>query len=103
MVFFNKVLFFRCMAWLTALQGERVWAPHATSGWVVASVLSQDATGVLVQTDGGEELRVADSKLLPFSPESVAYYNDMIQISDLVEPVLLHNLRKRYEADKIYV
>ena len=30
-------------------------------------------------------------------------YDDMVKIDDLNEPIMLHNLKKRFEKDKIYV
>lgn len=51
-----------------------------------------------------EEFVLKDDQLFLYTPESLEKeYDDMVKIDDLNEPVLLHNLSKRYTQDKIYV
>lgn len=48
-------------------------------------------------------MKVARSELLPANPDIVEGVDDLIQLSYLNEPSVLHNLRFRYAQDMIYV
>jgi len=48
-------------------------------------------------------MRVARTDLLPANPDILEGVDDLIQLSYLNEPSVLHNLRFRYSQDMIYV
>ena len=48
-------------------------------------------------------IKVARSELLPANPDILEGVEDLIQLSYLNEPSVLHNLQSRYSQDMIYV
>lgn len=48
-------------------------------------------------------MRVARIELLPANPDLLEGVDDLIQLSYLNEPSVLHNLQFRYSQDMIYV
>jgi myosin-5 len=48
-------------------------------------------------------MEVARTELLPANPDILEGVDDLIQLSYLNEPSVLHNLRFRYSQDMIYV
>lgn len=48
-------------------------------------------------------LKAATPNVLPANPEILEGVDDLVQLSYLNEPAVLHNLDFRYAQDKIYV
>jgi len=48
-------------------------------------------------------MKVARTDLLPANPDILEGVDDLIQLSYLNEPSVLHNLQFRYSQDMIYV
>ena len=48
-------------------------------------------------------MKVARLELLPANPDILEGVDDLIQLSYLNEPSVLHNLKYRYSEDMIYV
>lgn len=48
-------------------------------------------------------MKIPRGELLPANPDVLDGADDLIQLSYLNEPSVLHNLRYRYILDKIYV
>lgn len=76
---------------------------HSTQGWVLGSVVKQEADGITVRLEDGSEMKVPEAKVVPFSPEALEDHDDLCKMNDLTEPALFHNLRMRYNSNNIYV
>lgn len=50
-----------------------------------------------------QEIRVSATKLLPANPAFLEGVDDLIKLSYLNEPSVLHDLDYRYSKDQIYV
>ena len=46
---------------------------------------------------------VSNENILPANPDILEGVDDLLQLSYLNEPSVLHNIRQRYACDKIYV
>ena len=83
--------------------GSRVWFrardKNASDPWREGTVVRLRGDQVVVKTSDGEhECSAADAPLSnPGQP-----VEDLVQLNNLNEPSLLHNLRARYEHDDIY-
>lgn len=79
-----------------------LWAP--VDGYQLGKILQDPSTPpnrvkVLV---GEKEYTFPEAQTIPFLPGSDAVVDDLISLNTLNEPVILNNLRKRYEKDIIY-
>lgn len=80
----------------------RVWCRLQSGQWELGqihSTLGETATAVLFD---GTVVKVARRELLPANPDILEGVDDLIQLSYLNEPSVLHNLHYRYRHDIIY-
>lgn len=100
--------------WRDALSGlkknSRVWCLSSDNTWTLGVVQSTSDEESIVSTMDGQSqsrnqrrlLKLPSSKILPANPIILEGVDDLIQLSYLNEPAVLHNLRYRYVKDKIY-
>lgn len=100
--------------WRDALSGlkknSRVWCLNSENKWTLGVVQSTSEAESIVSTTDNQSrsrahhrlLKLPSSKLLPANPIILEGVVDLIQLSYLNEPAVLHNLRYRYVEDKIY-
>lgn len=85
--------------------GEWVWVPHPTEAYVAAKVLSKSGKNITVQTEQGEQMQVGPKTGATFPLQWTSLQrivSDLTLLDDINAPLILHNLRKRFEQDKIY-
>eukprot|EP00013_Stygamoeba_regulata_P023515 CAMPEP_0177666056 /NCGR_PEP_ID=MMETSP0447-20121125/21382_1 /TAXON_ID=0 /ORGANISM="Stygamoeba regulata, Strain BSH-02190019" /LENGTH=1567 /DNA_ID=CAMNT_0019172187 /DNA_START=105 /DNA_END=4808 /DNA_ORIENTATION=- len=85
--------------------GNWVWAPHDTEGWVPGQVTQTYA-------DGSFDLQLQDGAIenFPAGTETVTCYQsslkrsvpDLVQMDDVNEAMIAHNLKLRFQNDEIY-
>eukprot|EP00607_Mallomonas_marina_P003005 CAMPEP_0182433724 /NCGR_PEP_ID=MMETSP1167-20130531/65192_1 /TAXON_ID=2988 /ORGANISM="Mallomonas Sp, Strain CCMP3275" /LENGTH=134 /DNA_ID=CAMNT_0024622777 /DNA_START=31 /DNA_END=431 /DNA_ORIENTATION=- len=88
--------------------GSWVWITNEKDRYLPAQVLSGFRKGeaTTVRTEDGEDHRLSaamTAEILDCNPEALnSNIDDLINISDLNEMSILHNLRIRYKEDLIY-
>ncbi|KAH7423020.1 hypothetical protein KP509_12G036000 [Ceratopteris richardii] len=96
---------------LTVLKkNSRVWCLSSENTWTLGVVQSTGNEESIVSTIDGQSqswtnhllVKVPSSKILPANPIILEGVDDLIQLSYLNEPAVLHNLRFRYMGNKIY-
>uniref|UniRef100_A0A8B9Q2V9 Myosin motor domain-containing protein n=1 Tax=Apteryx owenii TaxID=8824 RepID=A0A8B9Q2V9_APTOW len=89
-------------------QGARVWIPDCTEVWRVAEVTRgyEEGDNVLhLRLEDGLELAYPFGSQLPplCNPDCISGEDDLVALSYLHEPAVLHSLRVRFlEANAIY-
>jgi len=82
--------------------GQWVWAPDEAQAYVAAKILTSGAT-MSVQTEEGQTFNVPQKKCFPLQWASLQrVVADLTLLDDINAPLILHNLKKRFEQDKIY-
>ncbi|XWS52002.1 hypothetical protein CRYUN_Cryun11dG0030300 [Craigia yunnanensis] len=79
-----------------------VWCRLSDGVWGSGTIQSTSGEESFVSLSNGNVVKVSTSELLPANPEIVEGVNDLIQLSYLNEPSVLHNLKYRYSRDMIY-
>ncbi|XWS27952.1 hypothetical protein CRYUN_Cryun25bG0024500 [Craigia yunnanensis] len=79
-----------------------VWCRLSNGVWGSGTIQSTSGEESFVSLSNGNVVKVSTSELLPANPEIVEGVNDLIQLSYLNEPSVLHNLKYRYCRDMIY-
>ena len=82
-----------------------MWAPHQTHCFVPAKIYSQQGGMIHLQAQDGEMISVkAGTQLEPLLLSSLQRVTpDLVLLDVMNNPLILHNLRKRFEKDEIYV
>lgn len=82
----------------------RVWCLTSEYNWIAGTVVSAEDkdTEAMVRTADHKVIRVNVTRLQPANPDILEGVYDLIKLSYLNEPSVLHNLDFRYEQDKIY-
>ncbi|XP_020570932.1 myosin-2-like isoform X2 [Phalaenopsis equestris] len=80
----------------------RVWCPFLDSGWEQGNVQSLSGQHAKIFLSGGKMSTVHVESLLPANPNILDGTEDLIQLSYLNEPSLLHSLKCRFSNDLIY-
>lgn len=85
--------------------GEKkfIWFETSKDTYAPAEILSEDAKNVTARLPDGKEVKVEKEKANFMNPPKFDGVEDCAQLSHLNEPAVLDNLRKRYNADIIYV
>ncbi|KAG7957387.1 hypothetical protein I3843_11G172000 [Carya illinoinensis] len=78
----------------------RVWC--WLTKWESGTIQSTSREEALVSLSCGNVMKIPRGELLPANPDVLDGADDLIQLSYLNEPSVLHNLRYRYILDKIY-
>lgn len=80
----------------------RIWCRLKSGEWESGEIKSTQGDEASVIRKDGSVLKVSTSELLPANPEILEGVDDLIQLSYLNEPSVLHNLQYRYSHDKFY-
>ncbi|XP_028779865.1 myosin-2 isoform X2 [Neltuma alba] len=79
-----------------------VWCRPPSGKWALGQIQSTSGGEAFVSLSHGDIMKVARSEILPANPDILEGVDDLIQLSYLNEPSVLHNLRFRYSQDMIY-
>ncbi|CAK8535181.1 unnamed protein product [Lathyrus sativus] len=79
-----------------------VWCRQPKGKWGLGRIQSTSGEQANVSLSNGEIMKVARTELLPANPDILEGVDDLIQLSYLNEPSVLHNLQFRYSQDMIY-
>ncbi|XVE80224.1 hypothetical protein DITRI_Ditri14bG0122500 [Diplodiscus trichospermus] len=79
-----------------------VWCRLSHGVWGSGTIQSTSGEESFVSLSNGNVVKVSTSELLPANPEIVEGVHDLVQLSYLNEPSVLHNLKYRYSRDMIY-
>ncbi|KAL3503279.1 hypothetical protein ACH5RR_037728 [Cinchona calisaya] len=80
----------------------RVWCRLRNSQWELGQIQSTIGQKASVLLSDGSVLSVPIGELLPANPDILEGVDDLIQLSYLNEPSVLHNLQNRFSRDIIY-
>ncbi|KAL2472850.1 Myosin-2 [Forsythia ovata] len=80
----------------------RVWCWRPNKLWESGLIQSISGDKALVLLSDGSVVTVPTGELLPANPDILEGVHDLIQLSYLNEPSVLHNLQYRYSQDIIY-
>ncbi|XP_068639528.1 myosin-1-like [Aristolochia californica] len=80
----------------------RVWCRLPQGDWELGKIQSISGEDVCVLLAGGNIKTVSTENILPANPDILEGIDDLIQLSYLNEPSVLHNLQKRYSKDEVY-
>lgn len=86
-------------------QGDLFWAPHAEEGYVCGKVIQtyMDGSKDLVLDSGEIHTTHPDDELHPASKVMMnKNMDDLVQMDEITEQMITHNLRKRFHNDQIY-
>lgn len=81
------------------LQG---WCQLPNGEWTLGRILSTSGGESIVSHSEGKVLKLKTESILPANPEILDGVDDLMQLSYLSEPSVLHNLQYRYDRDMIY-
>ncbi|CAK9214046.1 unnamed protein product [Sphagnum jensenii] len=87
---------------LFIVQNLRVWCLSKENIWVSGVVLSAEDTQAVIRTSDGQIITASSGMLQPANPDILEGVDDLIKLSYLNEPAVLHDLTHRYAQDKIY-
>ncbi|XP_068668431.1 myosin-1-like [Aristolochia californica] len=80
----------------------RVWCRLPKGDWELGKIQSISGEDVCVLLAGGNIRTVSTENVLPANPDILEGIDDLIQLSYLNEPSVLHNLQKKYSKDEVY-
>ncbi|XP_057465935.1 myosin-2-like isoform X2 [Actinidia eriantha] len=80
----------------------RVWCWLPKGQWELGLIQSTSGENATVLVLDGTVVKVSTGELLPANPDILEGVDDLIQLSYLNEPSVLHNLQYRYSHDMIY-
>ncbi|KAL9257909.1 Myosin-2-like protein [Drosera capensis] len=80
----------------------RVWCRLQNGQWELGTIQSTSGKESHVQLLAGNLFLVPTADLLPANPGILECIGDLIQLSYLNEPSVVHNLQHRYSQDMIY-
>ncbi|KAK7244386.1 hypothetical protein RIF29_39207 [Crotalaria pallida] len=80
----------------------QVWFRQPKGKWGLGKIQSTSGEEASVSLSNGNIMKVSRLELLPANPDILEGVDDLIQLSYLNEPSVLHNLKFRYSQDMIY-
>ncbi|OIV89085.1 hypothetical protein TanjilG_28272 [Lupinus angustifolius] len=80
----------------------RVWCKQPRWQWELGTIRSSSGEKASVLLSNGKVMKVARSELLPANPDILEGVDDLIKLSYLNEPSVIHNLKFRYSKEMIY-
>ena len=84
-----------------ASRGEWLWVPHPTEVFVAGKVVSESGGKVSVQLEDGTSASAKRSATLALSrPSLKRIVPDLTLLDAMSTPLILHNLRQRFELGK---
>ncbi|EFA81156.1 calmodulin-binding protein [Heterostelium album PN500] len=83
---------------------ELVWVPHPNLVYAIGRIKKTiDSNQIVVELEhDGSEVSTAKNAIQIINPFDLRDFTDMVKINDLSEAYLLHNLKHRYQNNKIY-
>jgi len=85
------------------LQGEWYWMPDRKLAFVPGKLMSQQGQVGTFQLEDGETKEAKITKLEPLKKSSLKrVVEDLVLLDRMSAPLILHNLRARFENDEIY-
>ncbi|KAE9616967.1 putative myosin ATPase [Lupinus albus] len=79
-----------------------VWCKQPRGQWELGTIQSTSGEEASVLLSNGNVTKVAKSELLPANPYILEGTNDLVKLSYLNEPSIVHNLQLRYSKEMIY-
>ncbi|CAN1775288.1 VIII-2 [Linum perenne] len=79
-----------------------VWCELSNALWASGKIQSTSDDETSVELANGNVVNVPTGQLLPANPDILDGVDDLMQLSFLNEPSVLHNLKYRYTKDMIY-
>ncbi|KAK9268785.1 hypothetical protein L1049_000548 [Liquidambar formosana] len=79
-----------------------VWCRLPNGQWESGKIQSTSGEKALVLLSDARVVKVSTGELLPANPDILEGVDDLIQLSYLNEPSVLHNIQYRYSHDLIY-
>jgi len=84
-------------------KGEWYWLEHPVHAFVPVKLRSQKGAIIVAQSDVGEQFEIpATQELQKCHKSSRSQCENMVDMEELSEGAILHNLRLRFEQDQIY-
>ncbi|XP_010324344.2 myosin-2-like isoform X2 [Solanum lycopersicum] len=80
----------------------RIWCRLGNGAWVSGHIQSTSGGKAMVLLSDGSVVTVPVGEVLPSNPDVLEGVDDLMQLSYLNEPSVLHNLQHRYARDMIY-
>ncbi|KAG6793885.1 hypothetical protein POTOM_003110 [Populus tomentosa] len=80
----------------------RVWCRLPNGQWGIGKIQSTSGDEATVSLSSGTVIKVSTEELIPANPDVLEGVDDLIQLSYLNEPSVLHNVKHRYAQDLIY-
>ncbi|KAK4491995.1 hypothetical protein RD792_002782 [Penstemon davidsonii] len=80
----------------------RIWCRPRNCGWESGKIQSTSGEKASVLLSDGSVVTVPTQELVPANPDILEGVDDLIQLSYLNEPSVLHNIQCRYSQDVIY-
>ncbi|KAJ6753689.1 MYOSIN-2 ISOFORM X1 [Salix purpurea] len=80
----------------------RVWCRLPNGQWGPGKIQSTSGDEATVSLSSGAVVKVSTEDLLPANPDVLEGVDDLIQLSYLNEPSVLHNVKNRYAQGRIY-
>ncbi|XP_055823148.1 myosin-2-like isoform X2 [Solanum dulcamara] len=80
----------------------RIWCRLRNGPWVSGLIQSTSGEKATVSLSDGSVVTVPVGEVLPANPDVLEGVDDLMQLSYLNEPSVLHNLQHRYARDMIY-
>ncbi|XP_049415249.1 myosin-2-like isoform X1 [Solanum stenotomum] len=80
----------------------RIWCRLRNGAWVSGHIQSTSGEKAMVLLSDGSVVTVPVGEVLPANPDVLEGVDDLMQLSYLNEPSVLHNLHNRYARDMIY-
>ncbi|KAK6785502.1 hypothetical protein RDI58_018957 [Solanum bulbocastanum] len=80
----------------------RIWCRLRNGAWVSGHIQSTSGEKAMVLLSDGSVVSVPVGEVLPANPDVLEGVDDLMQLSCLNEPSVLHNLQHRYAQDMIY-
>ena len=80
-----------------------MWIPHPDAGFIPGSIKSVEGELANVELQDGTKKKVSKDGIQRMNPPRFEKVEDMVELSFLNEPCVLHNLTQRYYSGLIYV
>ncbi|EFJ23280.1 hypothetical protein SELMODRAFT_103418 [Selaginella moellendorffii] len=90
------------MNYLVFWQNSRVWCRSTEGEWILGTLQAVGDASPVISVLDGQVIKAETSMVLPANPDILEGIDDLIQLSYLNEPAVLHNLKYRYSQGFIY-
>ncbi|XP_024536357.1 myosin-1 [Selaginella moellendorffii] len=83
-------------------KNSRVWCRSTEGEWILGTLQAVGDASPVISVLDGQVIKAETSMVLPANPDILEGIDDLIQLSYLNEPAVLHNLKYRYSQGFIY-